>query len=390
MSVAIPAIEQSLGWNKTSLGLIGSCFFWVYAVGQLINGYIGDRVSGRIFIFIGLMVSSIVNILFSFSSDIVLMMILWAVNGFFLSMLWGPIIRILAKWFPDEKNTQVSVGISSSMVGGYLLAWGLSGQILAKTSWPWVFRIPGILVSFYALVWLILMRKEALYQPYKAANTDFISDKDNSLPQKEQTSFWELIKETKLWLIAITCVAQGIIKEGIGLWGPTYLMETQNLDLTSTTGYILLIPLMNFGGILLAGWLNKKLNYRHKLAILYLFGACIISVIGLFLFARFSIVIGVAFLGCCSALMYGTNTLLLSVIPMGFASYNKTSSVAGFLDFSSYIGAGLSGVVIGAISDHWGWDGILFIWIFMALIGIISIFKSMKKHEIKQNKTPML
>lgn len=382
MSVAIPAIENSLGLSKTSLGLVGSCFFWVYALGQLINGYIGDKVSGRIFIFIGLLVSSTINILFSFTSKIVLMMILWAINGFFLSMLWGPIIRILAKWFPKEKNTQVSVGISTSMVGGYLLAWGLSGQILAKTSWQWVFRVPGILVFIYATIWFILMKNEERYQPYKSEYDNIVSGENqeslNEIQKKGEITLWQLIKKTKLWLVAITCIAQGIIKESIGLWGPTYLMETQNLDLTSTTGYILLIPIMNFGGMMLAGWLNKKLHYRHKLAIMTLFGACVVSITALFLFARFSIIIGVVLLGCCSGLMYGTNTLLLSVIPMGFADYNKSSSVAGFLDFSAYIGAGISGIMIGAISEHWGWNGIIIIWICIAMIGMISIFINSK------------
>jgi sugar phosphate permease len=59
----------------------------------------------------------------------------------------------------------------------------------------------------------------------------------------------------------------------------------------------------------------------------------------------------------------------MSVIPMGYAKINKTSAVAGFLNFSNYMGAGMSGVVTGAMSDYWGWNGILAIWIFSTLLG---------------------
>jgi sugar phosphate permease len=374
MSVAIPAIQQSFGWSKTSLGLIGSGFFWVYGIGQLVNGYIGDKVSGRIFIFVGLAVSALINIFFGFTSNVIIMMLLWAVNGFSQSMLWGPIVRILSKWFPKEHSTRISVGISTSIVGGYLLAWGLSGQILTKASWPWVFRIPGIVVFIYAVIWLITMKKD-WYNPNHGTNQGKISVKQ-SLIQKNEISMWNFIKKKKLWMIAIACMTQGIIKDSISLWGPAYLMETHNLDLASTTSYILLIPIMNFGGILLSGWLNKKFHYQHKLTILTMFGASIVTILGLFFFAQFSTVIGVVLLGCCSALMYGTNTLLLSVIPMGFTGYNKTSGVAGFLDFSSYMGAGLAGGATGAISEYWGWNGILIIWICMALLGMGMLFKS--------------
>jgi OPA family glycerol-3-phosphate transporter-like MFS transporter len=67
--------------------------------------------------------------------------------------------------------------------------------------------------------------------------------------------------------------------------------------------------------------------------------------------------------------MYGANTLLMSVIPMGYAKINKTSAAAGFLNFSNYMGAGMSGVVTGAMSDYWGWNGILLVWIFYTLLG---------------------
>ena len=99
MSIAIPSISQSLGYSKTSLGLVGSSFFWAYGIGQLINGYIGDRISGRIFIFFGLLVSALINIFFGLAPTLVVMVILWMFNGYFQSMLWGPIVRILSRWF---------------------------------------------------------------------------------------------------------------------------------------------------------------------------------------------------------------------------------------------------------------------------------------------------
>ena len=103
-------------------------------------------------IFIGLMASAITNIIFGFTPIAMGMIILWAINGYFQSMLWGPIIKILTKWFPKEQNTRVSVGISTSMIGGYLLSWSFSYQFLKYASWYWVFIVPGIIVLLLCLV----------------------------------------------------------------------------------------------------------------------------------------------------------------------------------------------------------------------------------------------
>lgn len=74
--------------------------------------------------------------------------------------------------------------------------------------------------------------------------------------------------------------------------------------------------------------------------------------------------------------MYGANMLLLSVIPMGFHQHNKASTVAGFFYFTSYMGAGLAGIMTGFIVDRWDWNGILILWVAVATIGITAIAKS--------------
>ncbi|MGB9682885.1 MAG: MFS transporter, partial [bacterium] len=124
LSIIIPNLIRDLGWDKAFIGLIGSLFFWSYAFGQLINGYIGDRVNSKIFIFISLFFSSLINITLGSMNNRVLFTILWGMNGFLLSMLWGPIVRTLGLWFSGEDNNKIGIGISTSMFIGYIIYWG--------------------------------------------------------------------------------------------------------------------------------------------------------------------------------------------------------------------------------------------------------------------------
>ena len=81
LSVAIPFIQKTLVLDKVQVGLIGSLFFWIYGIGQFVNGYIGDKVSSKIFIFIGLFVTSLTNIFFGLTSNFSFMLVIWAING---------------------------------------------------------------------------------------------------------------------------------------------------------------------------------------------------------------------------------------------------------------------------------------------------------------------
>ena len=43
---AIPGIEQELGGSKSTLGWASAVLLWTYAIGQSINGNLGDRFGG--------------------------------------------------------------------------------------------------------------------------------------------------------------------------------------------------------------------------------------------------------------------------------------------------------------------------------------------------------
>lgn len=378
LSVAIPQIQNTFGWSKGSMGLIGSLFYWVYGFGQLINGQIGDRISTRKIVFFGLITTAICNICFGFSTTYIFMMVLWIINAYAQSTLWGPIVKSITNWYEPKKRSSVSIGISTSMVGGYILAWGGSGLIIAKSHWNLVFWVPGIIILIYSIIWFSFFKdtpKEAgkyiSNEPSEAATV-----KDNKY------SLLQVIIESKLIYIVLACFVQGIIKDSIALWAPTLFMETQNLDITETTQFIIFIPVMNLLGMMFASFLNKKLKHKEKRTIYILFLISIFMIIGFVKLGSYNIIIALIFLGLTSAVMYGANTLLLGVIPLHFAKYNKTSSIAGFLDFCSYLAAGFAAFITGALVDRFSWNGVMIFWIVCLVVGIFALLMSLKCDKI--------
>ncbi|MBC7319684.1 MFS transporter [bacterium] len=362
ISIAIPNLIQDLGWDKASIGLMGSLFFWTYAFGQLINGYIGDRIDFRIFVFTSLFLSSVINLTLGFLINKFLFTILWGINGYLLSMLWGPIIRVLGFWFPKEKYTQVGVGISTSMFLGYILYWGPLGRFIKATNWKLAFFIPGGLVLLFSLYWLIGL-------------PDGKSDIEREDDRNSRLSIRELLSPSIIF-IAITCLVQGVMKESIGLWTPTIIKEVFKESIPIFT---LLIPLISLLGLFSSGWLNQRNRGKDELSVVILYSLNLLVCIVLTVFLDLTPLLTIILLGVSSALLYGANTLLLANIPLRFSRYNGASTVAGFLDFSSYIGSASASIITGLVSTKFGWNMIMLLWGLLSLVGILSTYLSQRR-----------
>src|SRR5882724_13547640 len=68
LSIAMPAMERSLGIQKTQLGLFLTMHGLLYGVSKFANGFLGDRANARVLMVSGLAMSAVLNVLFGFSS----------------------------------------------------------------------------------------------------------------------------------------------------------------------------------------------------------------------------------------------------------------------------------------------------------------------------------
>jgi len=120
------------------------------------------------------------------------------------------------------------------------------------------------------------------------------------------------------------------------------------------------MPLLGAAGIVLAGWAAEGKEPRLVAFLMAALGLWVL----LFRAALSSDALwpGLLALGAIGATAYGANALMVTAIPLSLGARGGASSAAGFLDFASYLGAGLTGVLTGAISDGWGWDGVFAFW----------------------------
>ncbi|MBL7200586.1 MAG: MFS transporter [Anaerolineae bacterium] len=368
IAVALPLIQVDLGWDRSAVGAIGSVFLWVYAIGQLVNGTLGQKANARWFVGAGMLLSAACSAAFGASSALWVMIALWGLNGWAQSMGWAAIMKTIAAWFDPRRRGRITAFFSPCFVLGHLVAWAVGGWLVSRWGWRYAFWLPALFFAGVGGLWLVGVRSTPQAVGF-------------SVPRSAARShvgmgeiLRSLLAHPRLRWAAVTCVFASMIKDGLNLWAPTFLVDALDMPVSSAALAASVLPLFGLAGSLLAGWLSDRLFRSHEApGIIGLSLVVGLAMIGFMLSSGTgSWWIAVVLLGVCGMAVYGINALLLTSIPLSFSEEGSVAAVAGFLDFASYIGGGISALAAGRLLDGVGWNAVFGYWLAATLVAAAS------------------
>ena len=108
LSMSSDALTGAGILTDVEYGILGGAFLVVYALGRLFNGWLSDRLPPRTMICAGLLLSGAANIVFSALPPFSGMLVLWSLNAFAQSMLWSPILRVVAAMYDGERAGKIT------------------------------------------------------------------------------------------------------------------------------------------------------------------------------------------------------------------------------------------------------------------------------------------
>lgn len=373
LAVALPVIRADLSWDSRTAGLVGSAFLWVYALGQLVNGVLGQRANARWFVGVGMLVSALCNVAFGSASALPLMIILWALNGWVQSMGWGPIIKTIHSWFDPRRRGRIAALFSPCFVLGHLTAWAAGGWLVGRFGWRYAFWLPASVFGGVALVWVVGIRPTPQAAGF-AATSERVDPPSVSIAH----TLGSLLAQPRLRWAALICILSSMIKDGLTLWAPTMLVDAWQMPVEGAALAASAVPLLGLAGSLLAGWATDRFFRSHEMP-----GVAGLSLILAAAMAGFLLLPGdkdlwvaVLLLGLSGMAAYGINALLLTSLPLSFGA---PAAVAGFLDFSSYVGGGISALVAGQLLARGSWDAVYGYWLAATLLAAFVAVASQRR-----------
>ena len=380
LSVCLSAMISEGFIDKVTGGAAGTAFLVVYAVGQFISGLISDRVSPSFMITVGLLGAGGANISMAFNRFSSIVPVIWCICGIFCSMLWSAVIKCIAQWLPPERVESAGVNLSVTVPLGSVITYLIATLSLRFSGWRTVFLICGSVCIAAAIVFIVSANRMTGYIKYISKNcgesvetSDIAASYTNSMG----AGLFSLIFSFEMLLIIAAVMCNGVLKDGLDLWTPTFISEYFEVSASFTALLMSLIPLLNVAGAYLSKFFYSKMHLdeisvtalMYGIAMLCFVPICIFTAIGVTgAFFRWISIILLAFIMMATT---GANTMLMTFIPLRYKRIGKVSSISGMLNAFSYVGASCSGISVGLISEYGGWSVTILSFAVISLLGVV-------------------
>ena len=376
---AIPGIEQELGISKSTLGWASAALLWSYALGQSINGNLGDKFGGRRLMSLGAILSCALNWVVSLGTDFASLAIPWAANGYAQSMGWAPGSRVLSSWWPPSQRGKV--------YGAYVFAAGMASVLAFATStlilelglgWRAIFRLPVLLLLVGGVAYYILVRDRPEDLGFPPLEESDKADEGSAEARSEATAeakavgagvasaeeetSWQryrhVLSNPRFMIASLAIGFQNAARYGLLIWVPVHFLgeDWKNSD---TKWMSLALPIGMALGAIASGWLSDRIFHSNRSRVISLFlflaAACSLS---MYLLPR-DHWLGIPMLLLTGFFAYGPQSAFWALCP-DLLGRERAGTGTGIMNTSAYIFAGLGEPLIGWIIQSSGETSLVF------------------------------
>ena len=362
LAAVISEVVTATGFARTELAVALTCLSATYGIGQIVNGRLGDYVKPQNLILTGLIIATVINFAFPLlAASPMLMAALWGVNGFAQAMMWPPIVKILVANMDDDMYSYAVVRVSWGSSIGTIVVYLLSPMIIGFAGWQGVFYFSALIGAVVTSLWFFMRQRITVPQMNAASNT----------PAKARIPRQALLP---MAFIALGIIFQGMLRDGVTSWMPSYLSEIFNLG--NQTSIFCTVSLAIFGMFsytvatkLYKRWFSNEVNCGGVI-----FGFSILTALLLFIFFDGGAVLSILLMATLTACMHGINLMLITHVPKRFKKYGNISTISGAVNACTYIGSAIFTYVVALLSEQIGWRYTVGVWAIIALLGTVCCF----------------
>ncbi len=380
-SIANGAISKEFGYNKADIGAIITTALLAYALGQIVNGLLADRVGGKAAMLIGAAGTVIMNTLFGFASFWGLLWLFVTIRGIdgYCQAFGAPgMVKMNAAWFGPRERGRFA-GIFGFMInlgrfgithfGPALLAGFVFLGLwrIPPLHWRWLFWAPAGVATIVACCVAIFVKntpEEAGYPspvPGETAGGD--------VRAKISTVLYTILSNPVVWIVASAYACTGAVRQSIDQWFPRFMQEAHHVDYQSAQFQWLgfLIPVVASLGSLISGYISDIAFQGRRAPVaagLYFIETAVILLAAQFHTANAAVL----FLILISFTANSTHSILGTAAAMDIGGPKMAGFASGVIDSFQYFGGSLAGYFLGMLLDR-SWN---YYFYFMAPFGVFG------------------
>ena len=287
--------------------------------------------------------------------------VVWALNAYFQSFGALSIVKINAHWFHISERGTFGAIFGVLIRLGLIFAFSGVPFIASVLPWYWAFWAPAIFVALLgALTWLFVVDspEQAGLPPFDTGEGD-----DGGPKVRVRDVARKIFTSRAMWMIAVASVMIGFVRRSVvDAWWPVYFNEVHHVAKTDliyqfTAWGIAICGIL--GGFVLGPLSDKVFDARRAPVVVIGFVGMALA-LGLFWSAD-ALGLGgwgaFATISILSFFVNGAHGLIGGAASMDFGGKKGAATAAGLFDGMQYFfAAPFTGMLVGYISEHYGWQ----------------------------------
>lgn len=347
-----PIVDDGI-FTETELGIIGSCLFFVYAVGKMANGFLADRCNARRFLATGLLFTALINLVLGMTSMFLVFAVLWGLNGWFQSMGAPACVVSLNRWYSSKDRGTFYGFWSASHNLGEAITFITIALLVSWAGWRYGMIGAGIIGLIGFVIVLLFMRDTPQSQGYlldqnvvKDTNNTKAENKDFNQAQKA------VLRNPAIWCLALASAFMYISRYAVNSWGVFYLEAQKGYTTLDASFIISISSVCGIIGTVASGLISDKIFKGNRNWPALIFGLLNVCALCLFL-----LVPGENFwLDATAMVMFGVGIGVLicflgGLMAVDIAPRAAAGAALGVVGIASYLGAGLQDIMNGILIE---------------------------------------
>lgn len=229
--------------GKEELGILGSAFFYSYAIGQSPWGTLTDILGGRKVISIGILLTAIMFSLFAFVDSYYQAIVVRILMGFVGAATFVPCMAVLSRWFSKKERGMV-LNIFSGTGGGLGEIWSFllmplislfmigGATIFGLSSW----RASTLIMAFVTVA-IVIMCFAGMRSDPSELGLPSIVEQENKKQGKDvsyKAMLFNALRDPWFWVITFAwqgfTVCLRLLPAWLPIYAAAYYKQTQGLS----------------------------------------------------------------------------------------------------------------------------------------------------------------
>jgi MFS family permease len=159
LGIAAPRLKDDLGLTATQYGLAASAFFWVYAPGQLVAGWLVGRTNAGWLLAAGLGLWGLATALTGLANGLIALVLLRLLLAVGEAVTFPALFKLIVDHVDAARQGAANAALSIGLALGPAFGTLAGGLLLASLGWRWLFGVVGIATMLWLLPWIITIKR---------------------------------------------------------------------------------------------------------------------------------------------------------------------------------------------------------------------------------------